>query len=263
MKPIDAIFLSYSKTEELYAMTKLAIRSLRENNPDYIFNVCVVQTCDNKFGDEEYFDDESVFVVHPNKKFHFNDFLRYGYNEMPHSSDFILICNDDIYFRKGSVNELIKGTKYFEICSPKNPDSRYDGELQSKHKTGYIQGYTTSEHLSGFCHLINKRIFETIPIDIFWHTNFGGYFQDYWIAFLCKVNKIPIGLCADAIVDHNERGSWKNPNVSEIKYFSMRQKSIYNRMRVWYIVKKHLGLFGNKLTTKDLKDYAKNAKEMK
>lgn len=230
MKGIDVIFLSHSKNKELYSMTKAALSSLKKNNQEYIFNICVVQTCDNKFGDECYFDDKTIQVVHPNTRFHYNKFLKIGYQKMNHISNLLMICNDDIIFHKDSVGELIKGLKYFEICSPKNPDSRYDGDLQSKHKTGFIEGYRTSEHLSGFCHLVNKNIFNTIPLEIFWHSNFGGYFQDYWIAFLCKVNNIPIGLCADSIVDHNERGSWPHP------YFDMKQEPIYILMKFWYRV---------------------------
>lgn len=234
MKCIDVMFLSYSKNEKLYSMTKRAIRSLIDNNPEYKFNICVIQTCDNKFGDKYYFDDESVQVVHPNKKFHYNKFLQIGYNKMKHTSDLIMVCNDDIYFHKNSIEELLKGLQYFKICSPKNPESRYDGDLQSKHKTGYIKGYRTSEHLSGFCHLVDKKIFDTIPLDILFHKNFGGYFQDYWIAYLCEVNKIPIGLCADSIVDHNERSSWPDKNIIPNKYFSMRQRYVLDFMKVWY-----------------------------
>lgn len=234
MKKIDVIFLSFSKNKELYSMTKDAIRSLRENNPNYLFNICVVQTCDNKFGDKEYFNDNSIQVVHPHSDFHYNDFLRIGYTKMSHVSDLILICNDDIYFQKGSVDELIKGLKYFMICSPKNPNSRFNGDLQSKHEKGYIKGYNTSEHISGWCHLINKNIFEQIPLNIFWHKQFGGFYQDDWIAFLCKAKKIPIGLCADSIVEHKECTS--SPFAINQKYFTTKRRFVFIKMKIWYFM---------------------------
>lgn len=235
MKNIDVIFLSFSKNEELYSMTKNAICSLIENNQGYNFNICVVQTCDNKFGDKFYFDDDTLHVVHPNSDFHYNDFLRIGYQQMPHTSDLIMICNDDIYFQERSITELIKGLKFFTICSPKNPSSRFNGDLQSKHKSGYIKGYTTSEHISGWCHLIKKNIFNQIPLDIFWHKQFGGYYQDDWIAFLCKRNKIPIGLCADSIVEHNE--STSSPHASNRKYFTTNRRFAFIKMKLWYFIK--------------------------
>lgn len=234
---IDVMFLSHSKTEKLYSMTKKAIRSLIDNNPDYNFNICVIQTCDNKFGDKHYFNDDSIQVIHPNKKFHYNNFLRLGYNTMKHTSDYIMTCNDDIYFHKNSVSELMKGLQKYTICSPKNFDSKFDGNLQSKHKSGFIEGYNTSEHFSGFCHIVNKDIFKTIAVDVFWHKSFGGYFQDDWIAFLTKMNKIPICLCADSLVDHYERISWPN------NYFSMRQKPIYELMKVWYHLYRFMRFF--------------------
>ena len=144
-----------------------------------------------------------------------------------------LICNDDIIFTPGSVKELIKGTKEFFICSPKNPNSQFNRGLQAKYSSGRIIGYRTSEHFSGWCHLINKKIFEKFPIDLFWHSNFGGYFQDDWIGMLCQVDRIPIGLCADSIVEHNECAS--SPHADDRTYFDMKQVSIFKRTQKLYL----------------------------
>lgn len=199
------------------------------------FNICVVQTIDNRFDDEYYFGDKDVLTLHPNKRFHYNDFLRYAYDQMEHKSDAIMICNDDITFEKGSVEELLKGMGKFIISSPKNPTSRYHKDLQTKHKTGLIKGYRNAEHFSPWCHLINKKIFDYIPVDIFWSTAFGGYFQDNWIVFLCLVNKIPIGLCADSIVYHNEVTS--SPHADDREYFDMKQSKIFQEMKQKYLRK--------------------------
>ena len=232
---IDVIFLSYSKTKELYEMTKTAIRSLVDNNPEFDFNICVVQTVDNKFGDAEYFGG-GVQVIHPNIRFHYNDFLKLAYKQMEHKSKVILISNDDVYYRKGSIKELLSGTKHFMVCSSKNPDSRFNRGLQSKYTTGYHKGYRTSEHFSGWSHLINKDIFKYIDVEDFWHSNFGGYFQDNWICHLGMIHNVPMGLCADSVVEHRE--SVSSPHTTDGEYFNMRQNKIFEQTKKSYAQRK-------------------------
>lgn len=229
---IDVIFLSFSKTKELYEMTKKAINSLIDNNKEFRFNICVVQTCDNKFGDEYYFGHKDIHTIHPNTEFHYNNFLRLAYNEMEHKSEVILICNDDIIFNEKSVMEMLNGTEFFFICSSKNPNSRFNRGLQSKHKSGYVSGYNNSEHFSGWCHLINKSVFNHIPVDTFWDSRFGGFFQDNWIVFLCREKGLNIGLCADSIVNHNECTS--SPIADNDTYFSMSQSKIFTKAKKEY-----------------------------
>lgn len=231
---IDVIFLSYSKTKKLYEMTKTAIRSLIDNNTEFEFNIVVVQTEDNKFGDTEYFGG-GVKVIHPNTRFHYNNFIKLAYKELS-DSPVVIISNDDVYYQKGSIAELLSGTKHFMICSAKNPDSKFNRGLQSKYKTGYIKGYKTSEHFSGWCHLIVKKVFKYVSVDNFWHSNFGGYFQDNWICHLALVHNIPMGLCADSIVEHRE--SISSPHSPEREYFNMIQHKVFKKTKQEYAKRK-------------------------
>jgi len=80
--------------------------------------------------------------------------------------------------------------------------------------------------------MINKNVFDYVPVDIFWHSNFGGYFQDNWICYLGMVHNIAMGLCADSIVEHRE--SISHPSATDREYFDMKQEKIFNNTKREY-----------------------------
>lgn len=224
---IDVIILSYSKTKELYEMTKRTIESLLSSNLDHSFNIIVVQTIDNRFDDRYYFR-EDITVIHPGVPFHYNNFIKLAYSQFD-KDGFVLLCNDDITFELGSVNELVQGIHKFDIASSMNPTSKFNAGLQSKHLDGerFIQGFGNSEHFSGWCHMIDKNLFTKIPYETFWHSNFGGFYQDNWICYLAEKNSIAMGLCTSAIVNHVECAS--DADNDDKTYFNMNQKAIFDK----------------------------------
>jgi len=233
-KNIDVIILSYSKTKELYEMTKAMVKSLTENNPEFNFSINIVQTINNKFGDKYYFGDKNINVIYPNIPFHYNNYLTIAYNQMEHTSDKVLICNDDISFSENSILYLVKGMDEYMITSPLNPTSKYNSGKQSQYigKSDYIEGYNTSEHFSGWCHLINKLIFNIIPIDIFWTKELGGFFQDNWICHLLKEHAIKMSLVTKSIVNHIECACSKDND--DKRYFQMDQSKIFESLKSRY-----------------------------
>lgn len=210
------VFLSYSNspTTKNYTLNAIISLMLSSKNSSSLFGICVVETNANENWDclKPF-----VHVVHPKKKFNYNEFANIGVksfkiNKPEFEFDFICLCNNDLYFHKGFYEPLVKHSFVdgFDSLSPRCSISDSNKYLEKISKNSlpnrqtYIEGYVTASQLNGWCLFLKKETYETI----------GGFDEDF--SFWCAddsyreqllQNNLKHAVLIDSIVDHLDFGS--------------------------------------------------------
>lgn len=205
------VFLSFANSWKTRNYTLDAILSLIHSTVDWNskFGICVVETNNNEqWGCLKPF----VHVVHPNKKFNYNEFANIGISDfILNKPDFdfghICLCNNDLYFHKGFYEHLIKLSNVygFDSLSPKcglSNSNIYLSHLTNSHE--FVEGYQTARQLNGWCLFLKRETHDLI----------GGFDEDFsfWCAddsyreqLLSKGLKHAVSV--HARVDHLDDGS--------------------------------------------------------
>jgi GT2 family glycosyltransferase len=193
---IDIIMLSYAATDALREMTRNSLESLAQSEaPDRIqFNIVVLES--NKTLKPWQYPGTSTF--YPEVKFGYNRFLNIGVRRT--SNPFVCLCNNDLIFHRNWADEILK-------AAAQNPDvlsfSPIDPWLHKQyglaHEGKIIRGYEKMKHVTGWCFVVKREIFEIIgPFDEkleFWYVD-----DDYIKTLLLR--KVPHALVTGSKVDH-------------------------------------------------------------
>jgi GT2 family glycosyltransferase len=220
---IDAIILSNSSDMSHYGVTCRTVNSLRESDKfNNINKIIIIESQDIVDFKKSGFTYNNCQVIHPQEKFGYNKFLNIGLKYS--NSEWILICNNDLFFTKDWLSEMEKIVeKYpeFKSFSPRCPNwhlhQSIDGEL--------LEGYTVSKNICGWCILLHRSVVE--ECDLF-DEQFDFWYQDNDYAMTLESKNIKHALVPNSKVYHMISSS--HDLLADRKYeMTHGQQQIFNK----------------------------------
>lgn len=203
---ITAIFLTNSKTKELFDMTQNAIDTLVYSSMvDIELSVVVMESSQHEHGNYK----NVTQTIKPNEKFNFNRFLNIALKQYP--AEWFLLCNNDIEFERGWFlemhNQMIKYPEVLSL-SPICKSSKTQTAMAKSHQGDEIvYGYAPRKELSGWCILVNKKIIcETGYLD----EQFDFYFADNDYGMTLRKHCFKHALVLNSYVTHLEHKKTSN-----------------------------------------------------
>lgn len=155
---IDLIILSNAINKNYQKMTQTCINSVKDSR-------CEIIVMEQNF-DVTY---NNCYTYYINEKFNYNRFANLG--AKLGRNKWIMIANNDLIFYNGWLDELLKAN--YPVVSPKEPK-----DIRQKDIIKNETGYETGRHLSGWCFMIRRDIWELI----------GGFDEDF--PFWCADNSL-------------------------------------------------------------------------
>lgn len=173
MIPVDVIMLASSSNDELYQMTQSALRSLKESEENYSFEVKLVESCSDAYNRGFVYTD--ALSLFPNEPFHYNKFLNYGLEFC--SREWLVVVNNDVVFNPGWFSAMMNyhknnpDVKSFSPCDPLHEEQfrKENSELEG------LQGYEIRKHVKGWCIATHREIIEKCSL---FDENFPFWYQD-------------------------------------------------------------------------------------
>lgn len=154
---VDVIILSKANSPKARKMTQTAIDTCISGANSLPVNVIVAEQGRARYANAQ--------VFYPSGQFNYNAFANLGASRG--SAPWIMVANNDLLFTDGWLHALLAANH--PIVSPKNPtDSR------QRHITENTAGYNNAEHLSGWCFMLRRELWEQM----------GGFDQD--VTFWCS-----------------------------------------------------------------------------
>ncbi len=179
---IDIIIISEAKTPQLIEITKTAINSAMMASIGMKTRIIVVER-----GNETY---DNAITLRYNGDLNYNRMANFAI--MRASARSIIVANNDVEFTKDSIKTLYESKPL--VVSPVDPNNN----LQ-KHIRGIEFGTITSKHLSGWCFLIRRSVWEHIGG---FNEEFPFWYCDDMIIEQLKAIGVTPAICGDAIVHH-------------------------------------------------------------
>jgi GT2 family glycosyltransferase len=192
---IDAIVLSKTGSLNHYGISCRTINSLQASR-EWGGKTIVVESMTESHLQENGFIYNNCDIIFPEMEFNYNKFLNIGIKAS--TADWVLLCNNDIYFYKNWLVEMKKAIfdyKDIKSFSPISPTWHLHQGLES----GCIVGYEVSKHICGWCILVRKDVVESC--DLF-DENFKFWYQDNDYSLTLKKNNIKHGLVTSSRVEH-------------------------------------------------------------
>lgn len=155
---VDVVMLSNATTNKLKAMTQRAITSCIAGANSLPVNVIVLEQ-------QPDIDYVNATVVHAPGEFNYNAFANRGAKYG--NAEWIMVANNDLLFQDGWLHQLLLADH--PVVSPKSPP-----DIRQRHITENTTGYNNAEHLSGWCYMLKRSVWEQI----------GGFDADFgfWCA---------------------------------------------------------------------------------
>jgi hypothetical protein len=226
---VDVIIVALTTTQSFFDMTMNCIRSLRESEPEIDFRIILME--DNKKyheGKWKYPDD--VFVGVSQEKFCYNKSMANGL--MFCKSDWVILANNDLIFKKHFMQEIIKAYDHFDgaiesfgVWNEKTHGSRFPDRKPIN------MGYRVYYEVSGWCIVAKRKVFEKINFSNPTNQKIDFWFSDNRYADLLQYHGIRHALVRDAKVDHlesttintfPEKEKWKLMQGQERKYMESK-----------------------------------------
>jgi len=146
-KPVvDMVILSDAVTQPLTRMTQHTINTAISGAAGLPLNVIVVEQQPRR----TY---QHAQTVHLAGVFGFNKFANHG--ARLGAADWIAVCNNDLEFHPGWLKALLAADH--PLVSPKNP-----GDPRQQQITENTTGDVNGRHLSGWCYLIRRELWQQI-----------------------------------------------------------------------------------------------------
>lgn len=153
---VDVIFLSNAKTDELQAMTQQAVNTCIAGANSLPINAIVIEQ-------QPAVEYDNAQTMYQTGEFRYNAFANLGAEQG--SAEWIMVANNDLVFSNGWLHALLVANH--PLMSPKAPD-----EYRQQAITVDTIGDVTGQHLSGWCFMIRRELWERI----------GGFDEcvDFW-----------------------------------------------------------------------------------
>ncbi|WP_044399017.1 glycosyltransferase family 2 protein [Lacinutrix sp. Hel_I_90] len=168
-------------------------------------------------------------IITPVESFNFHKFLNIGVEHA--NGDYFILSNNDVVFNvnwlKESIKVMVNNPKIVS-SSPLDPKTN---KLPKKliENNNYLLGYQIQKHLTGWCIVIHKSVFNTIKkLD----ERFEFYYADNDYAMQLQKYNIKHALITKAIVHHLESGN--SNHKKEVKKTVSLNKKLPN-----YIIKEN------------------------
>lgn len=196
---ISVIILSKTTSIEEYKTTLNCLNSLlnSESSNKINFQIILIESYAKyiKLGIKY---PEYVKVIVPNCNFNYNQFLNIGIKKS--CGDFLVLCNNDIIFRKGWMTNILeiyyKHPKILSFC-PIDLNNQLTKSIN--HEKGFIKGYAIKIHVSGWCIVVKKEIFNFIgSLD----ESFDFYYADNDYVMTLRKNNLDHALVLSSEVSH-------------------------------------------------------------
>lgn len=185
---IDIILLSNAKNEKLKNITQEAIKSCNKSERGVKFNIVVIEQTKEQYADAK--------TVNVEGEFNYNKFLNLGVSLT--KSDYIALCNNDLVFHDNWASNIVNAMKanYLLSASPYCP---YSQGRTFKRGNDIEFGYSNAKHLSGWCIVVDRLIFDIIgKID----EDFPFWFADNAYSEQLKKHNVKHALVRNSIVTH-------------------------------------------------------------
>ncbi len=192
---IDAIILSKTIDLERYGLTCRALNSLRASD-GWDGNIIIVESMPRQHIRENGFIYNNCEVVFPESDFNYNKFLNIGISAS--KADWVLICNNDLYFYKNWFNEIkrvIYKNNTVESFSPVSPTWHLHQDLINDCEIGY----QVSKHVCGWCILVKRSVIDNCEL---FDEQFKFWYQDNDYAQTLEKNNILHGVVKNSRVQH-------------------------------------------------------------
>ena len=202
---VDVVILSNGSTPALRHRTQMAVDTCVSGANSLPVSIAVLE----QQPDVTY---RRCATIHMPGDFHYNAFANFGAGRG--SADWILIANNDLVFHGGWLHNLLAADH--PLVSPKCPlDQRQTDIVEN------TIGDITGRHLSGWCFMINRRLWEQI----------GGF--DQCVSFWCSDDVVieqakAVGvspmLVPSAIVEHVQSQTLvEQPNRDHLTWAQLDQ----------------------------------------
>lgn len=146
---IDVVMLAYTKDQSIKLMTDNAIKSLHSSSTNHTFNISVIESYNNP---DIAYDNATVF--HGTSPFNYNRNLNLGISKG--KSDWVVICNNDLIFTPGWIEEILKVNT--DSASPICPNWQFHKQYIGK----VVYGYDSSYEVAGWCIVVKRSVLEAI-----------------------------------------------------------------------------------------------------
>jgi len=200
---IDAIILSNSSDLAHYGLTSRTINSLRVSDHCNDVDIIVVESQSILDFQTNGFLYPGCKIIHPKESFGYNKFLNIGIDQTDPDSEWILICNNDLFFTKDWLSEAKKIIeKYPDIrsFSPRCPN----WHLHQNPSGDIVEGYTVSKEICGWCILLHRDIIDECGL---FDEQFDFWYQDNDYAMTLESFNIKHALMNNSKVYHMVSGS--------------------------------------------------------
>ncbi len=146
---IDIIILSNGKTQPLIELTQRTIDSCIYSEKDIQFNIVVIEQEPNVIYN-------NCITRHVSEPFNYNAFMNIGVNMT--ANKYVCLCNNDLVFSSMWATNIISAMQNESVlsASPLCPNQTKKAGAQIEY------GYNNSHHMSGWCIMIDRELFEII-----------------------------------------------------------------------------------------------------
>jgi GT2 family glycosyltransferase len=198
---IDAIILSNAPDLHYYGMTCRTINSLKNSDIFNEINITVVESQSRIEFETAGLSYNSCEIIHPEQPFGYNKFLNIGLKNT--NSEWVLICNNDLFFTKTWLTEakkIIEQRPDIKSFSPKCPH----WQLHQNITEDIVEGCTVSNELCGWCILMHRSLIDTYQL---FDEQFDFWYQDDDYSMVLKTNNEKHALMGSSKVYHMISGS--------------------------------------------------------
>lgn len=211
---VDVICLTKTSNQKSYQMTLRTLGMLHDSEKDHTFKVHLVES-----GASYDYSKLVTNYIKPEESFNYNRFINLCNSYI--TGDWVLVINNDLRFERGWFNKILEihnKRPDIESFSPKCPilyAEFYDGHFIGSEED-YCENYKVSEFLSGWCYVMNKRVWDIVYP---WDEQFDLYYQDNDYAEKIKSLGIKHALVRDSIVSHlGSQTTSKFCEVNKVKF---------------------------------------------
>lgn len=186
---IDVVILSNARNGRLIQLTQQTVDSCLKSEHELQFNIIVLEQ-------NAGITHRRCRTVHMNEAFNYNRFMNKGI--ALGKEEYVCLCNNDLQFQTGWCKKIIGAmeSEYLLSASPYCP--RAQG-LVFSNGPPIDYGYRIREHISGWCIVVNRFLFEIIgPLD----EEFPFWYADNVYAEQLKKHGVKHALIRNSVVMH-------------------------------------------------------------
>lgn len=215
MAEMDVIILSNAHLPLLEEYTRETIRTCIQSDAQVKFNFVVIEQQEGI--------DYDVPTYHVKEPFNYNRFMNFGISKG--KSEFVVICNNDLFFQRSWASNIIVAMRNNNLLSACPICPHTQGTRKYKEDVNY--GYAIREEVSGWCWVLKREVFEIIG-EIKWHPQLPFWYSDNILARQLKSHGIKHALIKNSIVTH--RGSQTINRKENNHDWTMGSWAIFDRL---------------------------------